>query len=174
MNKTSLRPIRVEGNIAYVPLTKGYTSTIDAADVPLVADKNWCAMVSRRADGSIRSVYAVYTKWPGQTVLMHRVLLSAKDGERVDHESGDGLDNRRSANLRLATPAQNAMNARLRVASTSGAKGVTWVASRGRWLAQIKVDGRNHFLDHFLCRTAAAVAYAVASRKMHGRFGRVA
>jgi len=32
----SVRPIRIEGNIAYVPLTKGYEAVIDVADIGLV------------------------------------------------------------------------------------------------------------------------------------------
>jgi len=31
MASKQIRPIRVEGNIAYVPLTKGYVAVIDAA-----------------------------------------------------------------------------------------------------------------------------------------------
>ena len=36
MASREIRPIRVEGNIAYVPLTKGCEALIDAADVPLI------------------------------------------------------------------------------------------------------------------------------------------
>ena len=30
------RPIRIDGEVAYVPLTMGYEALIDAADVPLL------------------------------------------------------------------------------------------------------------------------------------------
>ena len=39
----AIRQIRVDGNIAYVPLTRGYEAVIDAADVPLVEGWNWYA-----------------------------------------------------------------------------------------------------------------------------------
>lgn len=32
------RPIRIDGDVAYIPLTKGYEAIIDAAYVHLVAD----------------------------------------------------------------------------------------------------------------------------------------
>jgi len=43
---------------------------------------------------------------------MHRLLLKAKPDEQVDHKDSDGLNNQR-ANLRLATPSQNAANKRV-------------------------------------------------------------
>lgn len=41
------RPIRIEGSIAIVPLTKGYEAVIDIEDLALVDGKNWTAWVSR-------------------------------------------------------------------------------------------------------------------------------
>ena len=44
------RPIRIEGDVAYVPLTKGYEAIIDVEDVPLVEGRNWHAHVVRKKD----------------------------------------------------------------------------------------------------------------------------
>jgi len=38
-----IRAIHIEGNVARVLLTQGYETIIDAADVPLVEGRNWCA-----------------------------------------------------------------------------------------------------------------------------------
>lgn len=35
------RPIRIEGDVAYVTLTRGYEAIIDAENVPLVEGYNW-------------------------------------------------------------------------------------------------------------------------------------
>lgn len=43
--KEPKRPIRIEGDIAYIPLTRGYTAMVDAEDAHLVATQNWCANV---------------------------------------------------------------------------------------------------------------------------------
>ena len=39
-----VRPIRIEGDLAYVPLTRGYEAVIDAGDVSLVEGFNWYAL----------------------------------------------------------------------------------------------------------------------------------
>lgn len=168
-----IRPIRVEGNAAYVPLTKGYTAIIDAADVPLVDGWNWKAKEDRRSDGSLRAVYAVRNMSIGgrrDTVRLHRVILAAPHGAQCDHISGNGLDNRR-ANLRLATNAENQRNGRTRCDNTSGVKGVC--RHRGKWKAYIKANGRRKNLGLFSDIADAAAAYAAASAKLHGEFGRI-
>lgn len=169
MAKREIRPIRVEGQVAYVPLTQGYTAIIDAADVPIVDGVNWFA----RRDAA--SVYAARTVWTGSkhiTVLMHRLISGCADGVIPDHKDGDGLNNRRD-NLRDASNSQNTRNSRRRVNNKSGIKGVVLTA-RGRWQAQIRVNGKDHWLGYHNCRTAAAFAYARASRELHGEFGRIA
>ena len=52
------RAIRIEGSVAYVPLTKGYEAIIDVEDVPLVEGWNWSAREERRRDGTVRIIYA--------------------------------------------------------------------------------------------------------------------
>ena len=170
------RPIRIEGNIAYVPLTKGYEAVIDAADVPLVGDSNWTATVALRPDGSIRSVYAKRSMKIGaqsQTIYLHRAIGGTDDAPEVDHRDGNGLNNRRS-NLRPATKGQNMHNSRLRSDSKSRLKGASFHKARGKWQSQIKVNGKNRGLGLFNCPTAAHFAYIKASRALHGEFGRTA
>lgn len=176
MANRKIRPIRLEGNIAYVPLTQGYTAVIDAADVPLVSGTNWTARISRRKNGTVYTVYAVRAKTDEgkqRTVIMHRVIAGTPNGLDTDHADGDGLNNRR-ANLRNATKSQNQSNQRLSSANRSGAKGVTWHSASGRWQAGIRSDGKISFLGYFNCVTAAAFAYAKASAALHKEFGRIA
>jgi hypothetical protein len=132
----SIRPIRVDGDVAYVPLTKGYVAVIDALDVHLVERWNW------GAKQDARTVYAKRGfKCGGRqhSLLIHRVILEAPAGVEVDHINGNGLDNRRS-NLRLATKSQNMQNMRLSRINTSGFKGVCWDKDRGKWRAHITLD----------------------------------
>jgi hypothetical protein len=170
------RPIRIEGDVAYVPLTKGYEAVIDAADVPLVEGGSWYALVTRRADGGIKAVYAAradYSSSSRKTVFMHRVIAKTPADMKTDHISGDGLDNRRR-NLRHATDAQNGRNKRTGSHNTSGTKGVSWDKIRGKWEAQIVVNGQKKFLGYYANIDSAATAYAQASAKLHGEFGRLA
>lgn len=177
MATPQIRPIRVEGNVAYVQLTRGYEAIIDAEDVPLVEGWNWYAHVQRRADGKIRAVYAVrdsrgYVDAKQKEVRLHRIIMSAPDDLAVDHIDCNGLNNRR-ANLRLATRAENNKNSRMRSDNASGFKGVHWNATYGKWNAQIRVNGKRLSLGYFTDIEDASGAYAKASAELHGDFGRI-
>lgn len=164
-----LRPIRIEGNIAYVPLTKGYEAIIDAVDAHIVAPFNWCASVDHN------TVYAVRGDYRGgvqRFVILHRVLLGSPSGVHVDHIDGNGLNNCRQ-NLRLATPSQNSCNKRLPVTNTSGFKGVCWVNRSAKWQASIKMNGKQIYLGLHETPEAAHAAYIEASGRVHGEFGRM-
>ena len=168
MPKFPMRPIRIEGHLAYVPLSKGYEAVIDATDVHLVGAWNWCALVTPRA------VYAKRTDRSGpkqRTVLMHRVLMGDPDDLEVDHRDGNGLHNMRD-NLRTATRPQNQHNQRLAKHNTSGLKGVNLHKKTGKWQAYIKMHGKSYHLGLFVTQEAAHDAYVAASNRLHGTFGR--
>lgn len=165
----TVRPIRIEGELAFVPLTKGFVAVIDAADVGFVGQFNWQVRVRKN------SVYAVRAglRRQGEKGIkyLHRELLAAPYGVEVDHRSGDGLDNRRK-NLRLATVAQNRRNQRTGKANTSGIKGVSWHKRVKRWAANITVNGKALHLGYHDTKELARAAYAAASAEHHGEFGR--
>lgn len=177
MTKQLKRSIRIDGDVAYVPLTKGYEAVIDAADVSLVSGRNWRADVRRHRDGSIRTVYAIGSErlsdGKERTVLMHRVIACTPDRLETDHIDSNGLNNRRS-NLRPATVAQNQYNRRLGTGNTSGFKGACWHKPIGKWVAQIKLNGKTRHLGYYDTIEKAADAYAAASAELHGDFGRIA
>ena len=170
MPKKEIRPIRVQGNVALVSLTQGYTATIDAADVPLVAGRNWFAQVVR-SFGQVQCVYAVTVKPGGGNLPLHRVIMDAPPRAHIDHIDSDGLNNRRE-NLRRATRAENAQNTRLPSHNTSGVKGVSWHSTSRKWVAQIRSNGRQHYLGRFSDIDAAAAAVDFARDFLHGDFAR--
>lgn len=168
------RPIRIDGDVAYVPLTKGYEAVIDAADAPLVDGRNWSALVVLKKDRTPAKVYAktdILMDGRHVTVLLHRLLMGMKDGLTVDHRDGDGLNCRR-LNMRDATRRQNSQNRKLSSDSTSGLKGASWDRTHGKWQSCIRVDGRKKHLGYFADRAEAAATYAKASAQYHGEFGR--
>ncbi len=101
---------------------------------------------------------------------LNRVILGLKvgDGLESDHINGDRLDNRR-ANLRVLTPAQNRQNTVSAAGATTRHRGVTWDGAAGRWRAQVKIDGRNHYLGAFGSEDEAGSA-AAAFRLKHMPF----
>lgn len=91
-----------EDGTASIPLTRGYTATIDEADVDLVAPYSWHAFPHRR------TVYARATI-DGRMTMLHQLLCQTPDGLVTDHIDGNGLNNRRS-NLRVVTNGENLRN----------------------------------------------------------------
>jgi hypothetical protein len=164
------REITIKGDVAYVPLTKGYVAIIDSDDVHLVDRFNWHAHVKTH------TVYAEMKerrKGKRKAIGLHTVIMGGEKSIAVDHIDGCGLNNRRS-NLRFATKAENAQNSRLYKTNTSGYKGVIWCKDKAKWRAQIMFNQKNYFLGHFLDPKEAHKKYIEASNKLHGAFGRVA
>ena len=167
-----IRPLRFEGNVAYVPLSQGYEAVIEAEDAPIVGTRNWNALVHPSG-----RVYAVSKYRLGgeqwRTVFLHRTILIAGSGYDIDHVNGDGLDCRLS-NLRQATRSQNLMNSRRRSTSKSGYKGVSFVARHGHWRAEIKIEGKTKYLGSFPTPDEAHEAYVSAASQIFGQFARSA
>lgn len=171
-SKLRIRPLRVEGDLAFVPLTQGREAIIDAIDIPLVENNNWCALVDNR------TAYAGSTRIEDgrrKRILMHAIILPVGNGLLPDHIDGDGLNNRRS-NLRPATYAQNQYNKRAAATSSSGYKGVrhaSWARSKNRWRAQIMKDGARIDLGYHATAEDAARAYDDAAFRLFGTYARL-
>ncbi len=164
------RSPRIDGETAYIPLSKGYEAIVDAADIALVDGLNWCAQISLSG-----LVYAVSGGGNGiRQIRMHRIILGLNDDElEGDHQDGSTLNNKRN-NLRVCTRAQNAMNRGLFQSSTTGAKGVTWVRDHGgKYRAQIMVDGVHRYLGYFDTINEASGAYQAAASEAFGEFARI-
>lgn len=100
-------------------------------------------------------------------------IIGAPLGLDVDHKDGNSLNNRR-LNMRLATVSQNQHNARTRIDSTTGVKGVGFHKATGMWQAKIRLRGRLIWLGRFPTIPEATAAYAEASARLHGKFRRIA
>ena len=159
--------IRIEGEIAYVELTRGYETIIDKEDVPLLADKKCRVIIQKRTN------YAMYSykdeSGKHRSVGVHRFLMNVGTNLVVDHINGNGLDNRR-CNLRIATRSQNYHNSGKRIHNTSGYKGVYWDSKRCVWCAAITKDNKRKYLGHFNSAEEAHEAYCEAGRRLHGEF----
>lgn len=119
-----------------IPLTKGYVALVDDTDYDLLSQWKWTASVGPY------TVYAYRKSGPSecqQNILMHRVILQARLGARIDHWDGNGLHNWRG-NLRFCTPRQNMLNQRIRSDNTSGYRGVGWQKRERRW--RVKLFGK--------------------------------
>lgn len=153
-----------------LPLSRGLVAIVDD-DVHEWASKvKWTALRAR--DG--RRTYVTRRSGPAiarRAHYLHREIMQAARGVKIDHVNGDGLDNRRQ-NLRVATTSQNGMNQRtqIRRGKTSRFKGVSWFAQTKKWQAGIRVSGKGRGLGYFVNEDDAARAYDAAARREFGRF----
>lgn len=161
--------VPVSGAVSMVMLTRKLFALIDSADAPAVSKYVW------HARGTADAPYAA-TRLPGveKMALMHRLLLDAPDCMSVDHVNGCTLDNRRS-NLRLCSVSENRANApkpaarRGRVAASTPYKGV-YLNQSGNPYAQIRHQGKHHYLGVFRSLEEAARAYDTAAKQFFGPF----
>jgi len=113
--------------------------------------------------GGYRTVGWKYKKW-----AVHRLVFLIVHGylpPDVDHINGNRDDNR-VENLRAASRSDNLKNARKRCDNTSGVKGVHWDSQRGKWKAEIKVNGKKLFLG-FADNPQDLTPVVCAARKQH-------
>jgi len=101
--------------------------------------------------------------------MAHRIIwkiVYGTDPEQIDHEDGDGTNNRLK-NLRSVSHSENQRNMKRSARNSSGVIGVCWVSRDRRWLASIRADGRNLSLGFFQ-DFADAVAARLEAEKVHG------
>lgn len=109
---------------------------------------------------------------PPKRIYMHREIIKAPMGVKVDHKDGNGLNNQRG-NLRLATNSQNGANRGRNRNNKSGYKGVSWDARNGKWRASISINHLSINLGRFTSRRNAAMVYDAAARLHFGEFASV-
>lgn len=129
----------------------------------------WNTKHAGKVAGSTLPIGYRYIMMLGKLHLAHRLAFLWMTSEwpvaQVDHINSVRTDNR-WANLRGATPAQNAVNVLPRGNNTSGVTGVSWNPKRSRWYAYVRVDGRMRGLG-LHPRFEDAVAARRAAEALH-------
>ena len=144
-------------SIAYVPLTRGLFSLIDAEDGPRVGQHNWCSSGS----------YAWRNDYRTGMQSLHCFIFGPTE-HTVDHINRTAkLDNRKS-NLREATYSQQMANKGMQNNNTSGHPGVRqrW----GRWHSQITFNSKAIHLGTFATYEEACSRYREEHRRLFGDF----
>lgn len=162
-----LRPVRVEGDLAYVTLTRGHEAIIDAADAESAGRFNWYALVTKYGH-----TYALRArrKEDDEPQLLHRMLTKAPAGMDVDHINGNGLDNRRE-NLRVCTHAQNMANQRIERPNRLGYRGI-YQQTPTSFRAEISVKDKKVNLGNYRTAAEAAAVYQRAVVEIRGEYAK--
>lgn len=123
-------------------LRGGEVALVDEEDLPRILPYLWYAAQTSRKTGKPKIYVQGTSPGAGRPLFyLHRFVLDAPKGIKVDHRNGDTFDCQKG-NLRLATDNQNAHN-RMPNASMGGKpcaspyKGVSWDKKSKAWRAQI-------------------------------------
>lgn len=118
-----------------------------------------------------RSTGYVKVNFDGKVRLAHRLIWALCHGDQPPRQI-DHIDCNRSnntiENLRACTPTQNLIN---RVGKRA-LKGVSFHKAAGKFMAQIRVGGKNIYLGLFDDEVSAACAYDAACVVNYGEFAR--
>lgn len=120
--------------------------------------------------GTVHALGYVRIKVAGKSYMAHRLVYLHVCGvlptSPVDHVNRNNADNR-FRNLRLCSTSQN--NANRKFTNLTGYRGVYRV-SGGKYLAQIRKNGKLHHLCRTKCSFCAAKEYNKAAIRLHGEF----
>lgn len=156
----TISPERAKELAAYIRSHWGYNP-----DTGVVTGRGGKPIGTRRRDGALQAL--AYLPSGTTAVLLHRAAWLLATGRwptaEVDHRDGNRRNNR-WRNLREATRAENQQNRRQR-----GAAGNLIGCSRyyRKWKAQIRHEGRVHYLGLFDTEQEAHAAYCEAKQRLH-------
>lgn len=160
----------MQRTVIEIPLTRGYVALIDEIDAARVLSHKWRAQPHGNTVYAVRSLNWINGK--RSVVLMHRFVMDVDDPALdVDHDDGNGLDNRRH-NLRPCRHRQNAWNSAMRKDNASGLKGVGYNKRINRYHARIFAGGKSVHLGSFVTPQEAHQAYCAAALTLFGEFAR--
>lgn len=127
--------------------------------------------------GSLRNDGYVGIFVKGTYYFAHRIVWEMHNGQIPDGLVIDHIDQNRSnnliENLRVCTFQQNHFNRGKQANNKSGFKGVSWHKQKQKWVAQIKIEGRNKFLGFFTDPVKAYEKYCSVAIEHYGEYVRL-
>jgi hypothetical protein len=113
----------------------------------------------------------------GTYYFAHRIIWEMHNGQIPEGLVIDHIDAVRSnnllENLRVCTFQQNHFNRGKQSNNKSGFKGVSWHKQKAKWVAQIKIEGKNKFLGFFHDPEKAYAKYCEMALLHYGEFAKL-
>jgi hypothetical protein len=152
--------------VANIKTSKGTDVVIDDEDFDWLSKFKW--EITPR--GYVRTRKQVNGR--RKHILIHRMIMSAKEGDLVDHINGNVYDNRKS-NLRITTHKGNSRNRKTPIINKVGYKGVNKVQGYDKYKAYIQVGDSQAHLGYFDNPHDAARVYNFWAVDLFGEFARL-
>ena len=143
-----------------INLSQGLVALVDDEDFERVRKYNW--HISSGGEG----LHYARGWVEGEHILLHRFIMHAKKGQRIDHKNHNTLHNYKT-NLRRCTHGQNIANS-VKRSGTSKYKGVT--SEKGRWRVTVGIKGKTYHLGCFQSEIIAGLIYDAHAKKTYGEF----
>ncbi len=153
-----------------IKLSQGKVALVDDEDFERVNEKAWHASKSR---GLFYARSSTYVDKKCRCIHLHRYILNCENIEiEIDHIDGNGL-NCQKKNLRECTHSQNMMNKKPYKNGTSLYKGVHFQKSNNKYVATIRINGKQKHLGYYTKEIDAAIEYDKNAIKYYGEFARL-
>jgi hypothetical protein len=168
-------PDPADPSVYRVPLTRGRYALIDAADAPSVGQFMWSALRGGRplSEGGAAARGRTKDDPPSpQFIALAHHILRPPPGTVVGFANDDPLDCRK-CNLLVLSRSQSNRRSRKVGGRSSPFRGVSYEASRGKWRAHLKVDGKVRQIGRFRDPVRAALAYDEQARLRDGALARL-
>ena len=158
--------------MAEIQLTKGLTTVIDDCCKNRLSNHNWHAMYSHN-NIPYAATNIKLENGKQYSLKMHRFILGLEkgDGKFVDHIDGNSLNNKHE-NLRIVTPAQNAMNRKTNKNNKVGYKGVHYYKTTKKYVALIRCNRKRYHLGYYDTAYEAHLAYSQKAKELFGEYKR--
>lgn len=131
---------------------------IDDGDYDKVKNKKWY---------SIKHGFTFYAITTGKkTILLHRLIMNAKENETIDHIDRNDLNNRKS-NLRIVNTSYNLQNRK--TWSKTKLKGVSFNKNLNKFVSLIYKDKIRYFLGFYDNKRIVAIAYNLKAKELYGK-----
>ena len=102
--------------------------------------------------------------------LVGNAFLPNPENKRcIDHVDNNRLNNN-VENLRFASHSENGMNQKISSKNTSGFKGISFNKKNNKWMACIRINGKNKNLGYFEKIEDAINARVIKSEELFGEF----
>ena len=135
-----------------IQLTQGKVALVDDSDFDRLNSFKWYAIKAGRIWYATRNIMVGRKR---TTLRMHWYILGGKGIDHIDHN---------------CTRSENAMNMRPSTNGTSTFKGVSWHKTNKKWIARIKINGKDTYLGTFTDEIEAAKIYDRKANELFGKF----